>query len=692
MLVTALFFSIHVSSIAYGETEHIYQIDYFKVGSGENTSFLDEFDDDIFPPFFTYTFGSSLMSFPPDAERDGMLTLNKEYGWYKNDEALIEVLLSFFTYSVQNGHGDHIEAKFMIPNGIFPDSKIGIVISSKGESCISPRPKEEIHLFLQSDIEGNIVATFDLNIDGATTTISQIDVSELLTGVFEVTLRLNISKENVVTASFDLGSDGTFDISLPGSHKLTFYSDPDIHRYYAVGFETVFGSTANCHADLEGDDNDIDGSDLFNYNFNQSIVSIEEFALSFGSSECDTPSAVWEGSYCIEESSDLEALAGYKEITGPLYIANTTNLTNLNDLAGLDSVGGLYILDNASLVSLSGLENLSSIDGNLHIINNDSLENLTGLENITSIGNELIISDNKSLTNLSGLQNLTSIFYTLEIENNESLTSLDDFNSLDSVRVNLRIKFNDSLTNLSGLNNISSLMGELNVSGNNSLTSLSGLNSLNSIGSNLYILDNASLTSLSGLENITSIGIFFSLVKNDSLTNLSGLNSLTTIGSIMRIVNNDNLINLEGLNNLVSVANGLTISDNDSLTTLSGLDNLMTSGDLEITYNDALNDLSSLNNITMLKTSLIIKYNNSLFTLSGLNNLNSIGGRLEISSNPVLTSLSLYNLCAVSYDFKICYNSNLCENLAETLRAQVQACPDGGIGKNIQIYENKTCP
>jgi len=53
MLVTALFFSIHVSSIAYGETEHIYQIDYFKVGSGENTSFLDEFDDDIFPPFFT---------------------------------------------------------------------------------------------------------------------------------------------------------------------------------------------------------------------------------------------------------------------------------------------------------------------------------------------------------------------------------------------------------------------------------------------------------------------------------------------------------------------------------------------------------------------------------------------------------------------------------------------------------------
>jgi len=176
------------------------------------------------------------------------------------------------------------------------------------------------------------------------------------------------------------------------------------------------------------------------------------------------------------------------------------------------SIGGdLSIAGSTALTSFTGLENLTSIDGNLKIGNqewggNPSLTNLSGLSNVTSIGGELWIWDNDVLTSLSGLDNVTSI------------------------GGDLRIEWNDALTSLSGLDNVTSIGGDLFIM-HSTLTSLSGMDNVTSIGGHLWLEANASLTSLSGLDNVTSFGGELWIWDNDVLTSLSGLDNIEA-GSI----------------------------------------------------------------------------------------------------------------------------------------------------------------
>ena len=62
---------------------------------------------------------------------------------------------------------------------------------------------------------------------------------------------------------------------------------------------------------------------------------------------------------------------------------------------------GSYILGNPSLASLTGLEGLSSIGGNLRIGKNDTLTSLTGLEGLTSMRGGILKLDLKPGTFLT---------------------------------------------------------------------------------------------------------------------------------------------------------------------------------------------------------------------------------------------------------------------------------------------------
>ena len=98
--------------------------------------------------------------------------------------------------------------------------------------------------------------------------------------------------------------------------------------------------------------------------------------------------AVCTGDYTIDlnnSSGDIAALSGCTEITG--------NLT----------------IDDSTLTSLTGLNNLTSVGGNLEIIWNNFLTSLTGLDNLTSVGGNLTISVNHHLISLSALTNLTTV-------------------------------------------------------------------------------------------------------------------------------------------------------------------------------------------------------------------------------------------------------------------------------------------
>jgi hypothetical protein len=110
---------------------------------------------------------------------------------------------------------------------------------------------------------------------------------------------------------------------------------------------------------------------------------------------------------------------------------------------------------NSNLSSLHGLENITSLGGDLSIgfytgtttIGNPALSNLTGLENLVSIDSSFEIQFNQSLNSLEELESLTSIGGSLNVSDNTSLHSLAGLDNLNGGTIkNLYIRENDSLS------------------------------------------------------------------------------------------------------------------------------------------------------------------------------------------------------------------------------------------------------
>ena len=143
---------------------------------------------------------------------------------------------------------------------------------------------------------------------------------------------------------------------------------------------------------------------------------------------------------------------GCTEIEGNVTISDngSGNITNLNGLSVLTYIGGDFYIgsyyngDNPSLMTLSGLENLTSVGGHVRIRYNVAITSLDGLENLNTVGGRLSIYNNDTLNNLSGLEGLNSIGYTLSISENNILTSLAGLYNLSSIGGILSIVNNDS--------------------------------------------------------------------------------------------------------------------------------------------------------------------------------------------------------------------------------------------------------
>ena len=241
----------------------------------------------------------------------------------------------------------------------------------------------------------------------------------------------------------------------------------------------------------------------------------------------------YSGDFEILKYSDVATLAGYTSISGNLTIecnsctelseliclasvggglviggisSSNPDLTNLDDLSSITSVGGLYVSGNNALTNLDGLSSITgSIGGGLHINNNDALTNLNGLNGITSLGGDLIIGSyyyngneaaggNPVIVNLDGLTGITSVSGGLWIECNYALINLDGLSSITgSLDGDMSIWYNDALANIDGLNGITSVSGNLGIRINASLTDLDGLGALTSVGTELEIYWNNTL-------------------------------------------------------------------------------------------------------------------------------------------------------------------------------------------------------
>jgi hypothetical protein len=363
-------------------------------------------------------------------------------------------------------------------------------------------------------------------------------------------------------------------------------------------------------AEIEGNVT-INGSDITNLNGLITLNSIGgnlTIGVVYG----------WNANLALEYLTGLENLVS---IGGNLIINGNSILVDLSGLDNLSSAGGsLSISNNQVLNDISDLGSLNSIGGGLSLgygswlgypLGNPLLVSLTGLEGITSLTGLQLIG-NHVLTDLNGLNNLQSITGSIRIGGNQELTSLSGLDALTSTGGDLEIGYagyygwigNPSLNDLTGLEGLLEIGGDLQFGGSD-LVTLQGLNNLESIGNDLIFFNNGSIANLEGLDNLDFIGgnLLFGpypgtggevwvVGGNSALIGFTGLEILCYIGGDLVIYGNSSLSSLSGIENLASIGGDLIIYDNDILSSISGIENIEAASieNLEIDYNNSLAD------------------------------------------------------------------------------------------------------
>jgi hypothetical protein len=237
--------------------------------------------------------------------------------------------------------------------------------------------------------------------------------------------------------------------------------------------------------------------------------------------------------YCTTNVfADEKAKSCSENIYNGTYAINTTG--DLNELSGYMAVTGDLIIKNTALRNLEGLECLSEIGGELVMVNNSLLENIDGLRNLTSVA-RIEISYNPVLMNLGGLRNIASVEDYLFITCNDALINMNGLSAITSVD-NLFVNNNDALTNLKGLSNLVTVNQEFVVIGNDGLTNLD-LISLKTVGG-LSLYGNVILPPGQSREIIERLTGSIALSNVHNNYELTGVSSLKAEGYSEEVVNN----------------------------------------------------------------------------------------------------------------------------------------------------------
>lgn len=130
-----------------------------------------------------------------------------------------------------------------------------------------------------------------------------------------------------------------------------------------------------------------------------------------------------DGDVVIQDNAQLVNVSGLRALTaieGALLIESNGQLANISGLSNLQTIDGSVSIYNTSLVDLAGLQIAST--GSLTVAYNDALKSLTGLEQLTVINGDLLIANNTALTSVAALTNVVQIAGSLTIHGNPNLT------------------------------------------------------------------------------------------------------------------------------------------------------------------------------------------------------------------------------------------------------------------------------
>jgi len=199
---------------------------------------------------------------------------------------------------------------------------------------------------------------------------------------------------------------------------------------------------------------------------------------------------------------------------------------------------GDLIISGADIVNLDPLfsvpgATLTEVTGSLTVDNCPNLTSLQGLDGITTVGADYNIYDNPMLNTLGCCGHQLVTAGNLNFKNCPLLTDVT-FNSLTTVEGFLDFKNGMAINDFSGFNNLTTA-GAIQIS-NNTTTTINGFEGLIST-SYINILENPMLMEITGFNNLTAIveGAvngqtinYFQIAENPMLSSITGFTVLTT--------------------------------------------------------------------------------------------------------------------------------------------------------------------
>jgi hypothetical protein len=307
-----------------------------------------------------------------------------------------------------------------------------------------------------------------------------------------------------------------------------------------------------------------------------------------------------------------------------LDVVTVRSRADIDGLPKFDTIRELRILA-SDLEDLSGLECVTHVE-NLYVDENDSLRTLSGLDNLVRVGpldsdqpadEEIAIRDNSALESLSGLDALEEVYASFYIVRNDALRNINDLDSLRIVDHTLEVSDNEALEEIYGLTAYEGMDyegepigGELVIERNPRLTTVDL--GADVVVQGLRVSDNRWLSSVD--LHLSSVWRTYEISNNPLLAELPGVRIGEELDELL-IANNDSLVSLRGFESGPSRFGHVHIVDNEVLPSLRWLWGVRSVSWLRIENNPTLltlDDIGSLDQLETLDGTLTVRNNTSL--------------------------------------------------------------------------------
>jgi hypothetical protein len=297
-------------------------------------------------------------------------------------------------------------------------------------------------------------------------------------------------------------------------------------------------------------------------------VSFSQFANNF-----DEDTGVYTGSVdCSHKKMNNDELIKFtllNQVTGSLSI-NDNNLTTLDGLSNLTSIGGYFYLQNNKIEDISGLGGLVSVDGNFDMSNNSMLD-VDMLSNLTTISGELKIYLNSNLSDIYGLSNIVGIDgKKIYIDSTEYSTKAALDGALCSAQWDIYSK----------TENIDDDMSKLCEGYNYEPTNADRLRDL--LGKRCDIDSTTFYSNFADDSGSYNGNIKCQELIDEEMTDFEGL--LEVNGNFR--IEDSNITNLDGLIRVKRVTGSVSISNNQNLSDIYGLSNIAGNSNQKLIIDD----------------------------------------------------------------------------------------------------------